>query len=100
MASVSFVGLRATGYVIGILLFVLGRYRKRPKVAASGVVLLGVMVLATPLTWYLYLVSEGGSIRFAATDVILLSWVAFLGGLVAGAGLWLLLGSPGVAGKR
>lgn len=101
MTSVSFVGLLATGYLVGIVLIVLGRLRDQPRVTATGVVVLGLMVLATPLTWYLYQVNyQGGSIRFTATDVLLLGVLAFLGGLVAGLGMWMLLSPTGEPAKR
>jgi hypothetical protein len=88
MFSFSAVGILGLGFVIAIVLLILGLmektdYSKRVRMSRAGGILLGLMVIATGLTWYGYVVLTS-SIPLTIVDVVILTLVAAIGGLISG----------------
>ena len=74
--------------MIAIVLLILGlmektNYSRRVRMIRSGGILLGLMVVATGLTWYGYIVLTS-SLPLTIGDVVILTLVAAIGGLISG----------------
>ncbi len=88
MFGVSVVGILGLGFVIVILLVILGLlekndYSKRVKMIRTGGILLGIMIIATGLIWYGILVATP-STSLTLGDVVLLTLDSSIGGLISG----------------
>jgi hypothetical protein len=76
MVSVSMPFLLAIGYLIGIVLIVLG-YRetedpaKRTRLLRMGFLIIGIMIPITPISWYAYWIISTGLILVLIDYVII-----------------------------
>ncbi|MFW9800976.1 MAG: hypothetical protein ACFFD9_11110 [Candidatus Thorarchaeota archaeon] len=87
MFGFSAVGILGTGFVITILLIVIGLREKddslrRARFLRAGGVLLGLMIIVTGFTWYAYFVYPYPP--YHIESVIILTFISSLGGLVSG----------------
>jgi drug/metabolite transporter (DMT)-like permease len=92
MVGISMPGLLAIGYVVAlVLLFLANRERedlnRKSILAKSGVILIGIMIAITPLSWYGYYAATDGSIAMALYDLAIVSMCCIFGGIIIGAGL-------------
>ncbi|TFG29277.1 hypothetical protein EU527_16150 [Candidatus Thorarchaeota archaeon] len=88
MFSFSGIGILGLGFLIAIVLLVLGLiektdYSKRVRMIRAGGILLGLMVISAGLTWYGYL-AVSSSVLLTFGDVIVLTLVSSIGGLISG----------------
>ena len=88
MFVISPVGILAAGFVIAVLLIIIGfreksDYSRKVKLIRAGGILLGLMIIATGLTWYGYLAFTS-STPLALEDVVILTLVSSIGGLISG----------------
>lgn len=88
MFAISPVGILAFGFVIAILLIIIGfreksDYSRKAGLMRAGGILLGLMMIATGLTWYGYLASTS-STPLTFEDVVILTLVSSIGGLISG----------------
>lgn len=85
-ASVTGVGALSFGWAIALVSLLLGKLRRSQSLFGWGMIAVGLMVLATPLTVYLYYAVRDGAVAATPFDLLLLSILAFLGGAVASLG--------------
>ncbi len=72
------------GWAGALVVLGLGRHLRRPRVVALGSIGLGVMTVATPLGVYVsLLLQRGGIVEATAFDLILLSALGFMGGIMS-----------------
>lgn len=83
IASLSGTGLLAAGWLVALLLLLVGRLRGRRVVFGWGVIVAGLMVLATPEAVYLYFAFRDGVFQATPVDLLLLGMSGFLGGAIA-----------------
>jgi len=88
MFAISPVPILTAGFMIAILLIVIGfreksDYSRKTRLMRAGGILLGLMIIATGLTWYGYLASTS-STPLALEDVVILTLVSSIGGLISG----------------
>ena len=80
------------GFVIAVLFLVLG-YRervdlsKRERSIRIGLVLLGMMVIVTPFSWYGYLAIVAGAVQLGIGVMVILTTLVSIGGIFIGASL-------------
>ncbi len=87
MFGFSAVGILGTGFVITILLILIGLREKddslrRVRFLRAGGVLLGLMIVVTGFTWYAYFVYPYPPHHLE--DVVLLTMISSVGGLISG----------------
>jgi hypothetical protein len=92
--AVSAPALLALGFIIGIVLAVVGLLEqknrtRRGHLLAAGVLLLGVMSVATPLLWYGYPAFLTGVVVMTLGELVILALLALVGGLLIAYGLQL-----------
>jgi hypothetical protein len=96
MVSINIPFLLALGFLVGIVLLILG-YREREDVQrrnrfmGSGLSIIGIMTLLTPLSWFLYLAYVYGMVIMASSDIAIFATLAFTGGIMMGVGLIIAL---------
>ena len=100
IAIVSLPMLLILGWGIAAIITAYGAFRRAPRFLRWGVVALGLMTLLTPLAWYLYTASRPDLYSIGVVDVLILGFLAFLGGGVLVSGLNLPSLSSAPAGKR
>jgi len=88
MFVISPLGILAFGFMIAILLIIIGfreksDYLRKVKLIRAGGILLGLMMIATGLTWYGYPASTS-SMPLILEDVVILTLVSSIGGLISG----------------
>ena len=92
MVSISIPSLLALGFLVGMVLLILG-YRERTDVQrrnrfmGSGLSIIGIMTLLTPLSWFLYLANRYGTVIMTSSDIAIFAMLAFAGGIMMGVGL-------------
>lgn len=92
MVTVSIPFLLAFGFLLGMLLLILG-YRervdvlRRNRLLGSGLSIIGIMTLLTPLSWFLYLANRYGTVIMTSSDIVILAMWAFTGGIIMGVGI-------------
>jgi len=97
MVSISIPSLLALGFLIGMVLLILGyreeiNLRRRNLLMGSGLGIIGIMVLLTPLSWFLYLAAiYGGTVIMTSSDIVILSILSFAGGIIMGVGIIIAL---------
>ncbi len=97
MVSISIPPLLALGFLIGMVLLILGyreeiNLRRRNLLMGSGLGIIGIMVLLTPLSWFLYLAAiYGGTVIMTSSDIVILSILSFAGGIIMGVGIIIAL---------
>lgn len=92
MVSISIPALLALGFLIGMVLLILGyrekiNLRRRNLLMGSGLCIIGAMALITPLSWFLYLAYIYGTVIMTSGDIVILGILAFTGGIIMGVGL-------------
>ena len=92
--AVSAPALLALGFIIGIVLVVVGLLAqknrdRRAHLMAAGVLLLGIMSIVTPLLWYAYPAFLTGLAIVTAGELVLLTLLAVVGGLLIAYGIQL-----------
>jgi hypothetical protein len=90
------VGFMIIGFVIAILLIVMGfrekrDYARKVRLVRAGGVLLGLMIIATGLIWYGYLASVA-VVRLDFEDVFMLTLLSSIGGLIIGISSYIPIG--------
>jgi Ca2+/Na+ antiporter len=85
--AVSAPALLASGFIIGIVLVVVGLLERknrtrRAHLMAAGVFLLGIMTVATPLLWYGYPAWLTGVVVMTLDKLVILTLLALVGGLL------------------
>jgi hypothetical protein len=81
------------GFAVAVLFIILG-YRervditKREKSIRIGLGLLGLMVIVTPLSWYGSLAIIGGVVQMRIGEILLLTTLAALGGVIVGVSIY------------
>jgi hypothetical protein len=88
MVSPSGLGILGTGFIIAILLVVIGLrerddFSRRVRYIRSGGILFGFMIIVTGFTVYAYLVAVM-TLIMALQDVFILTLVSSIGGLIMG----------------
>jgi hypothetical protein len=103
MVAINIPSLLALGFIIAILLIYYGRGKgtSNPSyfsLIGSGIILLGIMVVMVPLSWYgtLTLVRPGFDILFS--DILILTCLSTLGGILIGYGIIFYQRQPAVSG--
>jgi Ca2+/Na+ antiporter len=92
--GVSAPALLALGFIIGIVLVVVGLLEqknrtRRAHLMAAGVLLLGIMSIVTPLLWYGYPAFLTGVVVMTLGELVILTLLALVGGLLLAYGLQL-----------
>jgi len=92
LVAVSLPALLALGFVVGLVLLVLGllemkKGKRRAHLIAGGTTLLGVMSVVTPLTWYGYWAFLGGVVVMGLGDLLIVALLALFGGLLIAFGI-------------
>ena len=70
------------GWLLSVLLVVVGRVRGSRPLFGWGVIGTGLMVLVSPLSVYLYFALRDGTFPVTPMDLLVLALLAFLGGAV------------------
>ncbi len=79
------------GWMIAIILLVLGVVRKKNKLTGTGICLIGIMTVVTPLTWYGYCAIEDNGVLMMFEDILILTFLAFTSGMIITFGIYTLL---------
>ena len=93
MFIISVPALLMIGFAVAVLFLVLG-YRervdlsKRERSIRIGLVLLGLMVIVTPLSWYGFLAIVAGAVQMRIGEILVLTTLAALGGVIVGVGMY------------
>jgi len=80
------------GFAIAVLFLVIG-YRervdlsKRERSIRIGLVLLGLMVIVTPLSWYGSLAIVDSVVQMGIGEIVILTTLVTIGGIIIGASL-------------
>lgn len=80
MFGFSAVGILAIGFIAVLVLWFLGR-------RSASTILLGLMTVITPLTWYGSLLMLYSSFQMTLVDVLVLALLSAIGGIIIGVGL-------------
>jgi len=96
MFSINIPSMLIFGFLIGIVLLILGYrertdIRRRNRFIGSGLSIIGIMILLTPLSWFLYLAYIYGTVIMTSSDIVILAMLAFTGGIIMGVGLAITL---------
>ena len=88
MFAITPVPILVAGFVAAILLMLIGfreksDYSSKARLIRAGGILFGLMMIATGLTWFGYLASTS-STPLTFEDVIILTLVSSIGGLISG----------------
>jgi len=88
MFAISPVGILAAGFAAAILLIAIGfreksDYSSKVKLIRAGGILLGLMMIATGLSWFGYIASTS-STSLTFEDVVILTLVSSIGGVISG----------------
>jgi uncharacterized membrane protein len=91
LVGVSIPALLVLGFVLAVILLVMGyREKNLPDRANSffraGLVLLGAMTALTPILWYWTWAMPSGTLLMSVLDIFILGLGALLGGIVIGVG--------------
>lgn len=100
MAIVSLPMLLILGWIIAIFLAAYGAWRRTPRLLGVGLGAAGLMTLVTPLAWYLYATTRPDLFTIGSGDLLVLAFLAFLGGGVLATGVALPSWRPSPAAKR
>jgi hypothetical protein len=79
MIFISIPGLFAVGFIAALVLYLLGQRK-------VGMVLFGLMIAITPLSWYSSFAMQG-SILMTIGDILILALLSAIGGIIIGVGL-------------
>ncbi len=99
-ATVSLPMLLIAGWAVVVLLAVYGAWQRSTRLLSWGIVGVGLMILVSPLAWYLYTASRPDLFSIGVFDVLILGLLAFVGGGVAVSGLTLPSRRASPAAKR
>lgn len=88
MFAITPVPILAAGFIVAILLIIIGfrersDYSSKVRLIRAGGILLGLMMIATGLTWFGYLTSTS-STPLTFEDVVIPTLVSSIGGLISG----------------
>jgi hypothetical protein len=92
MVSINLPSLLALGFLVGIVLLIIGYrergdFQRRNRFIGSGLSIIGIMTLLTPLSWFLYFAYIYGTVIMTSGDIAIFAMLAFIGGILAGVGL-------------
>ncbi len=76
---ISIPSLLAIGFIAALVLYLLGQRK-------AGIILFGLMIIVTPLLWYGSFAMHG-SIVMTIADILILSLLSSIGGIIIGVGL-------------
>jgi hypothetical protein len=90
--GVNLPALLIIGFVIATIMLILGFVEKKnpprkKKLMAAGTILMGIMVVAVPLTWYGYWAITMGSILMTIADILIIAFLSILGGIIITLGI-------------
>lgn len=77
--AISIPGLLAVGFIAALVLYLLGQRQ-------AGIILFGLMIIITPLSWYGSFAMQG-SLLMSIGDILILSLLSSIGGIIIGVGL-------------
>jgi len=78
------------GWIIAIILLVSGVISKKNKLIGTGICLIGIMTVVTPLAWYGYrAISDNGTIM-TFIDILILTFLTLIGGMIITYGIYTL----------
>jgi len=100
MAVVSLPMILILGWAIAIFLAAYGAWQRTPRLLGMGLGAAGLMTLVTPLAWYLYASTRPDLFTIGSGDLLILGFLAFVGGGVLAAGVALPSLRPSPAAKR
>jgi hypothetical protein len=80
MFGISIPGVLAVCFIAALVLYLLGLRR-------AGIILFGLMIIITPLLWYGSFAMLHGSIVLTIADILILSLLSSIGGIIIGVGL-------------
>lgn len=103
MTVINIPSLLALGFFIAILLIYYGRGKgtSNPSyftLIGSGIMLLGIMIVMVPLSWYTTLTFVRPGFDFLFSDILILTFLSTLGGIAIGYGLIFYQRRPTVSG--
>jgi len=84
MITVAWGGLLIVLFVVAGILILIGLLKKNNALRSTGLVILGIMAFATPLVLYLH--DLGDSWEPKSSDLLILAFLAFLGGVSTAVG--------------
>ena len=89
MIAINLPGLLLLGYLIAAILIYLGS--REPKDSPRkyrflwfGFLYLGLLVIATPFSWYAYQIVTQGSVRMEIPDLFIVTLFSVMGGCIFG----------------
>lgn len=90
--AVNIPALLIIGFVIAIILLILGFVEKKnplrkKRLMAAGTILLGIMIAAVPLTWYGSWAITMGSILMTISDILIMAFLSIIGGIIITLGI-------------
>jgi len=77
--TISIPSVLAIGFIAALVLYLLGQRK-------AGIVLFGLMIIITPLSWYGSFAMQG-SILMTIGDILILALLSAIGGIIIGVGL-------------
>jgi FtsH-binding integral membrane protein len=94
MVMVSIPALLGFGFIVGIVLVLLGlveqkNQQRRAHLMAAGVIVLGIMSVVTPLLWYGYPALLTGVVVLNLGELVILTLLALISGLLIAYGIQL-----------
>ena len=103
MVGINFPSLLALGFIIAILLIYYGRGKGTGTpsyftLIGSGIMLFGMMIVMVPLSWYGTLILVRPSFEVLFSDILILTFLSTLGGIIIGYGLIFYRKRPSVSG--
>jgi hypothetical protein len=103
MYVINIPSLLVIGFVIALVLIYYGRGKGKDNpsyytLMGTGIVLLGVMIMIVPLSWYGSLALIQTSVEMLSSDILILTVLSTIGGIVIGYGLIFIQKRPEVSG--
>ncbi len=81
--AVSLPLLLVVGWAAALAVSAYGAWKHHARALQVGLALVGLMILVSPLSWYVYASGRPDLYTIGAVDLVLLAVLAFLGGAVA-----------------
>ena len=96
MVSINIPSLLILGFLVGVVLLIIGYregadLRRRNRLMGSGLGIIGIMTLMTPVSWFLSLAYRYGVVMMNSSDIAIFAMLVFLGGIIMGIGFTIFL---------